>query len=224
MDLTTGLLSLQVEDGDTVGAVVLQLQLQDVGAGIGTDGTIAGAEAEAEAAGRDYGRSATRAGTTEGGRGPAGTAAPATLGRQRPATGRSLAEAWPLLLLGWQCAAGPVDTDLRYHYCLQRRRKDTAQPAESAQLLLQAAAPAAAALSASVPRGRGTRTARRRCWYRLPRPRRFRVVAAAYWKKKKIPARAMKRAEGGGRSGANRPDLGTAAAGNCTRNCRQFDL
>ena len=100
---------------------------------------------EAEAAGRDDGRSAKRAETTEDGRGPAGTAAPATLGRRlgRCCCSRSpssAAAAWPLLL-GWQCAAGPVGTD---HCC----NLDTAQPAESARLLpLQAAA--ALALSAS---------------------------------------------------------------------------
>ena len=129
MDWTTGLL-----DGgcDTEGAAVA---IRD-DAGTGTDGTNAGqfeAEAEAGAAGRDDGRSAKRAETTEDGRGPAGTAAPATLGGRR--LGRCCwsrspswaAAAWPLLLLllllGWQCAAGPGGTD---HCC----NPDTAQPAE----------------------------------------------------------------------------------------------
>ena len=39
-------------------------------------------------------------------------------------------------------------------------------------------------------------------------------------KKMMIPAREMRRAEGGGRSGADRRDLGTAVGCN---NCSQFD-
>ena len=137
MDWTTSLLDSCC---DTEGAVVAIRDYADTG----TDGTNAGQADEAEAAGRDDGRSAKRAETTEDGRGPAGTAAPATLGRRlgRRCCSRSpsSAAAWPRLL-GWQCAAEPVGTD---HCC----NLDTAQPAESARLLpLQAAA--ALALSAS---------------------------------------------------------------------------